>query len=142
MPLSATWRTLAFLADPGSADDLTQETYLRAIGALPYFRWPFHGADLAVVDRAPSRGRPDPTQPGATRSAAGVDLEAVLNARPAAARFEEIVEINMLLDGLDPDRRDALMLTQVMGLSMRRPLKCVGARWGRSALGWPGRATT
>ena len=29
------WRTVAFLADPGSADDLTQETYLRVIGALP-----------------------------------------------------------------------------------------------------------
>ena len=31
---SDVWRCVAFLADPGSADDLTQETYLRAIGAV------------------------------------------------------------------------------------------------------------
>ena len=29
------WRTVAYLADPASADDLTQETFLRAIGSLP-----------------------------------------------------------------------------------------------------------
>ena len=31
------WRMVAYLTDPGSADDLTQETFLRAIGALPRF---------------------------------------------------------------------------------------------------------
>ena len=31
------WRTVAYLADPASADDLTQETYLRAIKSLPRF---------------------------------------------------------------------------------------------------------
>ena len=31
------WRTVAYLADPASADDLTQETFLRAIGSLPRF---------------------------------------------------------------------------------------------------------
>jgi DNA-directed RNA polymerase specialized sigma24 family protein len=29
------WRTVAHLADPSSADDLIQETYLRALRALP-----------------------------------------------------------------------------------------------------------
>src|SRR5439155_4023206 len=31
------WRLCAALGDPGEADDLTQETYLRAFGALPRF---------------------------------------------------------------------------------------------------------
>ena len=32
------WRFCAHLGDPGDADDLTQEVYLRAIRALPRFR--------------------------------------------------------------------------------------------------------
>jgi RNA polymerase sigma-70 factor (ECF subfamily) len=32
------------------------------------------------------------------------------------AGFEDIVEINLLLDGLLPERREALVLTQVLGL--------------------------
>src|ERR687894_1761575 len=32
------WRFTAALVDPGSADDLTQETFLRAFKALPGFR--------------------------------------------------------------------------------------------------------
>lgn len=31
------WRLIAYLADVGSADDLTQETFLGAIGPLPRF---------------------------------------------------------------------------------------------------------
>ncbi|MEV6492055.1 sigma factor, partial [Actinoplanes sp. NPDC051633] len=31
------WRFAAALVDPGAADDLTQETYLRAFQALPRF---------------------------------------------------------------------------------------------------------
>ena len=32
------WRLCAHLVDPAAADDLTQDTYLRAIPALPRFR--------------------------------------------------------------------------------------------------------
>ena len=111
------WRTVAFLADPGLADDLTQETYLRALGALPRFAgrstartWLLSIARRVVVDQV----RRNQARP---RTVGGVDLEGLLNSRPAAARFEDVIEIRMLLDGLDPDRRDALLLTQVMGLS-------------------------
>lgn len=52
------WRTVAFLADPGSADDLTQETYLRVLGALPRFAgrssartWLLSIARRVVVDK-------------------------------------------------------------------------------------------
>ena len=62
------WRTVAYLADPASADDLTQETYLRAIKSLPRFSgrstaktWLLSIARRVVVDQIrynTSRPRP------------------------------------------------------------------------------------
>jgi RNA polymerase sigma-70 factor, ECF subfamily len=124
------WRTVAFLADPGTADDLTQETYLRVIGALPRFAgrssartWLLSIARRVVVDQI----RRNQARP---RSAAGVDVETLLDERQARGRFEEIVEIRMLLDGLDTDRRDALMLTQVLGLSYAEAAEVCGCPVG------------
>lgn len=38
-------------------------------------------------------------------------------AKPTATSFEDLVEVNnILLDGLDPERREALVLTQLLGL--------------------------
>lgn len=110
------WRLVAHLADPGSADDLTQETFLRAIGALPRFTgrstartWLLSIARRVVVDQIRyNTSRPRTTQfpetgaPGDGRW---------------GSRIENIVEIRILLDGLEPERREALILTQVLGLS-------------------------
>lgn len=111
------WRTVAFLADPGSADDLTQETYLRVIGALPRFAgrssartWLLSIARRVVVDQV----RRNQARP---RTTAEVDLDGLLHGPGTGARFEDVVEIRLLLDGLAPERRDALILTQVLGLS-------------------------
>ena len=52
------WRMVAYLDGPGSADDLTQETFLRAIGSLPRFSgrstartWLLSIARRVVVDQ-------------------------------------------------------------------------------------------
>lgn len=124
------WRTVAFLADPGSADDLTQETFLRALGSLPRFTarssartWLLSIARRVVVDQI----RRNQSRP---RTSHNVDVEHVLDARRGTVRFEDIIEIRMLLDGLDTDRRDALVLTQVLGLSYAEASEICGCPVG------------
>ncbi|MCW1959130.1 MAG: RNA polymerase sigma factor SigC [Mycobacterium sp.] len=124
------WRTVAFLADPGSADDLTQETYLRVIGAIPRFAgrssartWLLSIARRVVVDQIRRiQARP--------RTTSAVDIESLLTARQPTGRFEDVVEVRLLLDGLDPDRRDALILTQVLGLSYDEAAEVCGCPLG------------
>lgn len=116
------WRLVAHLANVGVADDLTQETYLRAIPALARFAgrssartWLLSIARRAVVDHIrAARSRP--------RTARSVDWVEAADQRQvvthrATAGFEDVVELTMLLDALDSERREALVLTQVLGLS-------------------------
>lgn len=124
------WRSVAFLADPASADDLTQETFLRAMRSLPRFRgqssartWLLTIARRVVVDQIRyERSRP--------RTSGGADLDGVLERHPQQGRFEDIVEIRLLVDHLDADRRDALLLTQVLGLSYAEAAQVCGCPVG------------
>jgi RNA polymerase sigma factor, sigma-70 family len=108
------WRLVAALVDPGAADDLVQETYLRAFRALGRFEgrssartWLFGIARRVCADhlRAATRRR---------------RLDALLSLqRPTAVVPDpsSAVGIAELLRGLSPERRSALVLTQVIGLS-------------------------
>ena len=116
------WRMVAHFAGPGLADDLTQETYLRALPSLPSFgarssarTWLMSITRRVVVDhirRVTSRprttGAVDWTQAADRRQA---------DSHEVMAGFEDIVEINVLLDGLMPERKEALVLTQVLGMT-------------------------
>ncbi|MFG2721499.1 sigma-70 family RNA polymerase sigma factor [Streptomyces sp. NPDC048416] len=106
-------------ADPQSADDLTQETFIRALGSLHRFEgrssaraWLLSIARRAVIDdfrRAAARPRladrhdwrraAEQTQP--------VDVPG----------FEEGIALLDLLATLPDERREAFMLTQLLGLS-------------------------
>jgi RNA polymerase sigma-70 factor (ECF subfamily) len=112
-------RFLGHLCDPGEVDDLTQETYLRALPALVRFAatasartWLLSIARRVAADhvRAAVR-RPRPTSLDA--AAAGAPTPIPLR----SAGFDEGVALRALLDSLDADRREAFVATQVLGLS-------------------------
>lgn len=107
------WRFCAHLVDRQAADDLTQETYVRALGSVRRFRgdasartWLLSIARRACADEIRARQRrrarelvtayvPDAGSPDPSGTS---DLEA-------------------LVGTLDQDRRAAFVLTQVLGLS-------------------------
>ncbi|WP_331770959.1 sigma-70 family RNA polymerase sigma factor (plasmid) [Embleya sp. NBC_00888] len=110
------WRFVAYLTDVQSADDLTQETYLRAWTALPRFTgassvrtWLLSIARRTVVDRyRAAAARP--------RTAAVEDWVEVAERRQDTSRpgFEEGLALDDLFGALHPARREAFVLTQVL----------------------------
>ncbi|WP_150238840.1 sigma-70 family RNA polymerase sigma factor [Nocardiopsis quinghaiensis] len=108
-------------------EELTQETYLRALHGLPRFAgraparaWLLAIARNTVVDRYRSdAARPDCVGP------ADWDL---LPER--SARFDEYVALRALLDGLPAERRRAFVLTQVEGLTYAEAARSAGVPVG------------
>ncbi|MFH8974423.1 sigma-70 family RNA polymerase sigma factor [Streptomyces sp. NPDC017890] len=105
-------------ADPQSADDLTQDTFLRALGSLHRFEgrssartWLFSIARRAVVDSI----RYDASRP---RLAATDDWEsAAERTQPRGLPgFDDGIALAELLATLPADRRQAFVLTQLLGL--------------------------
>jgi RNA polymerase sigma-70 factor (ECF subfamily) len=113
------WRFVAHLANPGTADDLTQETYLRALRSLPRFEarssartWLLAIARRVVVDQVrAARARPRTAEVEDWRQVA----ERVRPTEPTG--FDEGVALGELVASLDPQRREAFVLTQTLGLS-------------------------
>ncbi|WP_323809134.1 sigma-70 family RNA polymerase sigma factor [Kitasatospora acidiphila] len=112
------WRFVAHLTDVESADDLTQETFLRALRGLPAFAgrssartWLLSIARRTVVDRYRSAAaRP--------RCSSLADWEEAVELQPCSAVvFEEQVVLADLLTLVPTRQRDAFVLTQVVGLS-------------------------
>ncbi|MFG1609166.1 sigma-70 family RNA polymerase sigma factor [Actinoplanes sp. NPDC049265] len=109
------WRFTAALVDPGAADDLTQETFLRAFQALPRFEgrsgvrtWLLGIARRTCADhlRTVVRGR---------RLRARLTAQAWTDG-PAPDPSGRLSAAD-LLDRLGPERRTAFVLTQVLGMS-------------------------
>lgn len=114
------WRLCAHLVDPGAADDLAQETYLRAIPALRGFRgessvrtWLLTIARRACAQEIKNRQRD--RQASASLAADAVGMAAATAAAAATAGTSARVEITELLATLTPERRAAFVLTQVLG---------------------------
>jgi RNA polymerase sigma-70 factor, ECF subfamily len=109
------WRFTAALVDPGAADDLTQETYLRAFRALPAFE---------------GRSSVRTWLLGIARRVCADHLRAVVRRRRLDARLTAQAYTGLphpdpahrlgaydLLGRLSEERRTAFVLTQVIGLS-------------------------
>ncbi|WP_134666566.1 MULTISPECIES: sigma-70 family RNA polymerase sigma factor [unclassified Amycolatopsis] len=128
-----TWRFLAHRASPAEADDLTQETYLRAFGSLPRFAgrsssrtWLLSIARRVVVDRIRARS----VRPRESTTADWQRAAEEQSARTRTAGFEDLIELGLLLDTLDEDRREALVLTQFLGLSYAEAAEVCGCPVG------------
>ncbi len=118
------WRVCTALGSPGEEADLTQETYLRALRSLPSFRgdapvtiW------LATIAR---RVCADDVRRRVRRRR--------LIERLSASTTERVVPApdlaDDLLDHLAPDRREAFVLTQQVGLSYDEAADVIGCPIG------------
>jgi RNA polymerase sigma-70 factor (ECF subfamily) len=110
------WRLCAHLGSRAGADDLTQETYARAFASLHRFvgrssarTWLLTIARRVCADAVRTAVRSRRVEfvgevPDERSGARGAD--------PA-----DTVSLDALLDALDDDRREAFVLTQLVGLS-------------------------
>jgi RNA polymerase sigma-70 factor (ECF subfamily) len=110
------WRLCARLGDPGSADDLTQEVYLRALPALARFRgdasvrtWLLQITRNVCADHVRRATR---RRALLSKVVANDRVDPGVVADPSGA-----VDLDSVVAALDPDRRAAFVLTQVLGLS-------------------------
>lgn len=127
---SDVWRLCAHLVDPASADDLAQDTYLRAIPALGKFRgdaparvWLLTIARRACATEITSRTR---RRKLAARLAGTRD--GTLSGPPGEPGAQ--VTASDLLSALDPDRRAAFALTQMLGCSYAEAAEICGCPVG------------
>jgi RNA polymerase sigma-70 factor (ECF subfamily) len=120
------WRLCAYLVDTQTADDLTQDTYMRALRQLKRFRGdgPVRSWLLTIARRA-----------------CAAEIAARQRRRDTALNFGALqhpgdgdhtlqVELAMLLDSLDPDRRAAFVLTQILGCSYQETAQICGCPIG------------
>ncbi|MEV6598266.1 sigma-70 family RNA polymerase sigma factor [Actinoplanes sp. NPDC051346] len=123
------WRFTAALVDPGSADDLTQETFLRAFKALPGFEGRAHVRTwlLGIARRT------------CADHLRGVVRRRRLDARLAAEAFAghhqhpdpaHRLGSADLLRRLGEERRTAFVLTQLIGLSYAEAAEVEGVPVG------------
>jgi RNA polymerase sigma-70 factor (ECF subfamily) len=124
------WRLCAHLSPTGSradADELTQETYARAFAALHRFvgRSPARTWLLSIARR---------TCADAVRAAVRARANNAPGSEPADARaagdHAESVALHALLDALDAERREAFVLTQLVGLSYAEVAQICGCPVG------------
>jgi RNA polymerase sigma-70 factor, ECF subfamily len=109
-------RFVAHQVGADAADDVTQDTYVRAWRALPAYRadasgrtWLLSIARRACADALRARGR---RRRLSARLEAGAAVAPLAHPDPAGARAVEA-----LVAGLEPGRREAFVLTQLVGCS-------------------------
>jgi RNA polymerase sigma-70 factor (ECF subfamily) len=126
------WRYVAYLVDRAAADDLTQETYLRALRGLRTFQgqtaarvWLLSIARRAVVDHFRKQGR----SPSIATSLDAAD-GTVDRIGPAQSDAAGELALRLLIGDLDEDKRAAFVLTQVHGLSYAEAAEVCGVPIG------------
>ncbi len=121
------WRLCAALVDRESADDLTQEAILEAVRSLHRYRgearastWLLAIARHTCIDELRSMSR--------RKTGTTVDPATLANAA-SEDPYQELVVAD-LLRHLDPDRRAAFVLTQILGLAYQEAAEVCGCPTG------------
>lgn len=121
---------LSHLGNPDIAADLTQETYLKAIASLGRFKgrssaltWLLAIARHTWIDYSRSQSARPPSDDGSGHAVTGAPDH-------SPGGFTDLVDARILLEGLDPERREALVLTQILGYSYAEAAKIIGVRVG------------
>ncbi len=122
------WRLCSKLVDEQCADDLAQDVFLRAVRALPTFRgessartWLFAIARNACMDELRTRIRLRQRD-----ELLGAHLS---RAHGADDAHQEFVVTDIVVR-LTPERREAFVLTQLLGLSYEEAAKVCGCPIG------------
>lgn len=119
------WRLCRHLGDPDSADDLAQETYERAIASLHRYRADGPGRHwiLTIARRT--------CADGTRRRSRQRRLDArVARQRSVETSTTDRIELDDLISRLDPDRHEAFVLTQVLGLQYAEAAELIGCPIG------------
>lgn len=125
------WQLLRHLSDSRVAEDLTQECYLRAFASLHSYRgessartWLLAIARRVAADHLRKRRR----QP---QQADCADWQAAAErVQPSGPAMAEAYALRTALAALDDQRREAFVLTQVLGLSYAETARVCGCRIG------------
>ena len=122
------WRLARHLVGPEDADEVTQDTYVRAWKALPSFRGDASARTwlLAIARRACADAVRQHVRRRRLRSRAAAE-PAMIEAADAAAGGGDLLE---LVEGLPPERREAFVLTQVLGCSYDEAARIAGVPVG------------
>jgi len=121
------WRLCAHLVDRSEADDLTQETFVRVVRALPGFRGDASARTwiLAIARRACADALRRTVRTRRRDAAAStLDGDATVSDTPDRAI------VDALLAALDLDQRAAFVLTQLHGLSYAEAAEVCGVPIG------------
>ena len=125
------WRLCAHLVDRGSADDLTQEVYLRAVPALARFRgdssartWLLTIARRTCADSLRRTIRQRRLAERVRNVTSGDDLIEPDH----AATYDD--GLDGLIDHLVEERRSAFVMTQLLGLSYGETAEICGVPVG------------
>jgi RNA polymerase sigma-70 factor (ECF subfamily) len=121
------WRFCSSMLSADQADDATQETFVRAWRASGSFRgessartWLLAIAKRVCYDAIRQRTRADRKR----------DRVIAAGGPMVSADHSETLVLTDLVDGLEPDRRSAFVLTQVLGLSYEETADVVGCPIG------------
>lgn len=127
----AVWQLCTALGSVGETEDLVQDAYLRAVKALPAYRgdapvriWLLAIARRTCADHVRRRQRQRRLMQRLESEAIARPAESASVHGLAPATTEE------LLRALDPDRREAFVLTQLVGLSYEEAAGVAGCPIG------------